>query len=153
MNQEHLNPIPPERISGLQAMGIFMEASYNNPSSPTGQASRIAMRCRVRGLDPLTLGKNLLTYQDLISQIRERGDLAHIKNGVHSIKQASLTEIIKSDFDYAHELMSLDGSQLAELCTPSREKPTSPEEERELIKKAQRFKELNGVFRDYMKDQ
>ncbi len=155
MSQEHLppeNPIAPERILGLKAMGLFLEASYNNPSSPTGQASRIAMRCKVRRLDPMVLGKNLLIYPDLISQIQERGDLAHTKNGVHSIKQTSLTDIIKSDFEYAQELMSLDGSQLEELCTPSRGKPTSLEEEKELVKKARHLIELKGVYRDYMKD-
>lgn len=155
MNQEHLppeNPIAPERILGLKAMGIFLEASYNNPSSPTGQASVIAKRCKLRGLDPVVLGRNLLSFPDLISQIQKRGDFAHADKSIHPVKKTSLTSIIKSDFDYAHELMSLNGSQLEELCISSGRKPISPEKEIELVKKVRRFMELNEANRDYMKD-
>lgn len=141
-------PLNESRKLALQAKGLFIDVSMTNPASAIGQAAKIAQRCNVLGISPMSLGESLLSQADLIKEIRNVGNERHLKTGANRSNPLSLEEVervIGADFEMAENLIKLTDEQLREIYSASDDKPTTGEQEEQLASKAEEWLESLGV--------
>lgn len=97
------------------AMGLFMKASREIPSSITAQGALIARYCKESGLpDPLLLSTCLRLDDLRIAKIAEIAAKVHehVGNGPVPISHTHISGVIKTDFTYADIFMDFETEEL-----------------------------------------
>lgn len=146
-------PLSADRKLALQAKGIFIDVSRDNPASGIGQAARIAYRCRSLGLSPELLGDSLASQEDLVEEIRTKGNEHHKQSDAKRTTPLTTEEVrrvIGADFLMADDLINLSNEHLQEIYSASEGKPTTNQMEEQLIDKASRLLGLYGIDFEYI---
>lgn len=110
--------ISPQRKLALVGMGMFIDVSRQHPANFVAQGADIAMRCKVKELDPKTVENALKENEDLIQKLVKTANKSHKNNGPKKVGPRDVIGVIEDDFGFASSVMHLDTSDIALIMSP-----------------------------------